>query len=101
MSGASESSSVERASWRTERSEYAMSGSSMRSPSARRSRARSDGRSRTLIITAAVLVVLFLGLTGFSSFWTERLWFKAAGFGNVFQTLLWTRDRSLPRLRRR
>ena len=26
------------------------------------------GRSRTLIITAAVLVVLFLGLTGFSSF---------------------------------
>lgn len=49
------------------------------------------GRSRTLIITAAVLVVLFLGLTGFSSFWTERLWFKAAGFGSVFQTLLWTR----------
>lgn len=49
------------------------------------------GRSRTLIITAAVLVVLFLGLTSFSSFWTERLWFKAAGFGSVFQTLLWTR----------
>ena len=38
-----------------------------------------------------MLVVLFLGLTGFASFWTERLWFKAAGFGSVFQTLLWTR----------
>jgi uncharacterized membrane protein (UPF0182 family) len=50
-----------------------------------------SGRSRTLIITAAVLVVLFLSLTGFASFWTERLWFKAAGFGSVFQTLLWTR----------
>ncbi|UUZ58198.1 UPF0182 family protein [Nocardioides sp. B-3] len=49
------------------------------------------GRSRTLIITAAVIVVLFLGLTGFSSFWTERLWFKSVGFGSVFQTLLWTR----------
>ncbi|WP_243395283.1 UPF0182 family protein [Nocardioides currus] len=48
-------------------------------------------RSRTLIITAAVLVVLFLVLTGFSSFWTERLWFKSTGFGSVFQTLLWTR----------
>ena len=35
--------------------------------------------------------MLFLGLTGFASFWTERLWFKAAGFGAVFQTLLWTR----------
>ncbi len=50
-----------------------------------------SGRSRTLIITAVVLVVLFLGLTGFASFWTERLWFRAAGFGSVFQTLLWTR----------
>ena len=50
-----------------------------------------SGRSRTLVITAAVLVVLFLGLTGFSSFWTERLWFKSVGFGSVFQTLLWTR----------
>ena len=50
-----------------------------------------SGRSRTIIIMAAVLVVLFLTLSGFASFWTERLWFKAAGFGSVFQTLLWTR----------
>lgn len=50
-----------------------------------------SGRSRTLAITAAVLVALFLGLTGFSSFWTERLWFSSVGFGSVFQTLLWTR----------
>ncbi|QIK77339.1 UPF0182 family protein [Nocardioides piscis] len=50
-----------------------------------------NGRSRTLIITAAVMVVLFLSLTTFASFWTERLWFKAAGYSSVFGTLLWTR----------
>lgn len=50
-----------------------------------------SGRSRTLVITAAVLVVLFVGLTGFATFWTERLWFASTGYGSVFSTLLWTR----------
>ncbi|PVG83510.1 UPF0182 family protein [Nocardioides gansuensis] len=52
---------------------------------------RPPGRSRTLVITAGVLVVGFLLITGFSSFWTERLWFRAAGYSGVFSTLLWTR----------
>ncbi|WP_224766129.1 UPF0182 family membrane protein [Nocardioides campestrisoli] len=43
------------------------------------------------MITAAVLLVLFLGLTAFSAFWTERLWFDSFGFKGVFSTLLWTR----------
>ena len=50
-----------------------------------------SSRSRALVITAAVLVVAFIALTGFSSFWTERLWFGSVGYSEVFSTLLWTR----------
>jgi uncharacterized membrane protein (UPF0182 family) len=53
--------------------------------------ARPPGRSRALVITAVVLVIAFFGLTTFSNFYTERLWFKDGGFGSVFSTLLWTR----------
>ncbi|GAB2884428.1 UPF0182 family membrane protein [Nocardioides pacificus] len=49
------------------------------------------GRSRALLITAVVLVLAFLALTGISSFWTERLWFRSLDYGSVFTTLLWTR----------
>ncbi|WP_457206202.1 UPF0182 family protein, partial [Nocardioides sp. P5_C9_2] len=48
-------------------------------------------RSRALVITAAVLVVAFIALTGFSSFWTDRMWFGSVGYSEVFSTLLWTR----------
>ena len=30
-------------------------------------------------------------LSGFASFWTERLWFKSVDYGDVFTTLLLTR----------
>lgn len=50
-----------------------------------------SGRSRALIITAGVLVAVFIALTGFSSFWTDRLWFGSVGYSSVFTTLLWTR----------
>ena len=50
-----------------------------------------SGRSRTLFITASVLVALFLALSGFASFWTERLWFESVGYSSVFGTMLWTR----------
>jgi uncharacterized membrane protein (UPF0182 family) len=49
------------------------------------------GRSRTLVITATVLVALFLFLSAFASFWTERLWFESVDYSSVFTTLLWTR----------
>ena len=52
---------------------------------------RPPGRSRALVITAVVLVLAFFGLTTFSNFYTERLWFSDVGFGSVFSTLLWTR----------
>ena len=48
-------------------------------------------RSRALLITAGVLVLGFLLLTAVASFWTERLWFKSIGYGDVFTRLLWTR----------
>ncbi|MDN4163567.1 UPF0182 family membrane protein [Nocardioides abyssi] len=48
-------------------------------------------RSRALVITAVVLVVAFFGLTTFASFYTDRLWFRGAGYGSVFTTLFWTR----------
>jgi uncharacterized protein len=52
---------------------------------------RPPNRSRALVITAVVLVLAFFGLTTFSNFYTERLWFDDADYGSVFSTLLWTR----------
>ncbi|WP_110241800.1 UPF0182 family protein [Nocardioides gilvus] len=48
-------------------------------------------RSRALVITAAVLLVGFLLLSAFSSFWTERAWFGAVDFRGVFDKLILTR----------
>ncbi len=48
-------------------------------------------RSRALLITGVILVLFILGLTGFSSIYTDRLWYQSAGYGQVFSTLLWTR----------
>lgn len=48
-------------------------------------------RSRALVITAAVVVLAFFGLTTFASFYTDRLWFRGADYGSVFTTLFWTR----------
>jgi len=38
-----------------------------------------------------VLVFIFMLLSGFASFWTERLWFRSVGYSEVFTTLLLTR----------
>ncbi len=48
-------------------------------------------RSRSLVITAGVLLAAFLLFTGFASFWTERMWFGALDYGGVFSKLVWTR----------
>ncbi len=48
-------------------------------------------RSRALLITGVILVLFILGMTGFSSIYTDRLWYQSAGYGQVFSTLLWTR----------
>ena len=48
-------------------------------------------RSRALVWTAIILVATFIALSGFSSLWTERMWFRSVGFGQVFSNLLWTR----------
>ena len=51
----------------------------------------SPARSRALLITAIVVIVSIFGLTGFSSIYTDRLWYQSVGYGGVFSTLLWTR----------
>lgn len=48
-------------------------------------------RPGALVITAIILVLAFMLLSGFASFWTERLWFRSTGYGQVFTTLLLTR----------
>lgn len=48
-------------------------------------------RSRALVITAVILVVGFLLLSAFASFWTERLWFASVDYSGVFSTLVLTR----------
>ncbi|RYB92920.1 UPF0182 family protein [Nocardioides oleivorans] len=48
-------------------------------------------RPGALVITAIILIVLFMLLSGFASFWTDRLWFKSVGYSEVFTTLLLTR----------
>lgn len=49
------------------------------------------GRSRALLITAGIVVAAVLFTAAFSGFWTERLWFDAAGYGSVWSKLVWTR----------
>ena len=48
-------------------------------------------RPRALILTAIILVFGFMLLSGFASFWTERLWFGSVGYTEVFTTLLLTK----------
>ena len=53
--------------------------------------ARPQSRSRALLITGLVLVLAFFALTTFSSIYTDRLWYRAEGYGEVFSKLFWTR----------
>ncbi|MET7302412.1 UPF0182 family protein [Embleya sp. NPDC005575] len=48
-------------------------------------------RSRTLLLTLAILVVIVVAWVLFANFWTDWLWYKSVGYGNVFTTKLWTR----------
>jgi len=48
-------------------------------------------RSRALLITAAILVAGFFVLTTFAAIWTDRAWFKAVDYPEVFSTMIWTR----------
>jgi uncharacterized membrane protein (UPF0182 family) len=52
---------------------------------------RRSGRTRALVITAVVLVLLFLGLTTFASIYTDHLWYSDSGYSEVFSTMFWTR----------
>ena len=60
-------------------------------PGGQRPVATASRRPGALVITSIVLVVGFMLLSGFASFWTERLWFGSVGYREVFTTLLLTR----------
>lgn len=48
-------------------------------------------RTRALIITAVILVVLFFLLTALTGVLTDRMWFNSVGYGEVFGKLLGTK----------
>ena len=48
-------------------------------------------RARALVITGVILIVGFFLLSAFAGIYTDRLWFKEVGYGEVFSTMLWTR----------
>lgn len=48
-------------------------------------------RLRTLLLTLAIVVVVVVAWVLFANFWTDWLWYKSVGYGNVFTTRLWTR----------
>ncbi|MGA9749053.1 MAG: UPF0182 family protein [Nocardioides sp.] len=48
-------------------------------------------RSRALVGTAVILVVLFFLGSVFTGIWTDRLWFRSLGYSAVFNTMLGTR----------
>jgi uncharacterized protein len=52
---------------------------------------RPGRRARALVITGAALLLAFFGLTALSAIYTDRLWYKEVGYGQVFSTMLWTR----------
>ena len=53
--------------------------------------AGSSGRSRALVVTAVVVILAFFGLTTFAGIYTDRLWYRSGGYGEVFSTLFWTK----------
>src|SRR5919109_2348207 len=46
---------------------------------------------RVLLPTILTLAVLIFGIAVFTGVWTDRLWFQAIGYADVFQTVLFTR----------
>ncbi len=52
---------------------------------------RPAGRSRALLLTGAVLVAAFFGISVFTGIWTDRLWFDSLDYGSVFSKMLGTR----------
>jgi uncharacterized membrane protein (UPF0182 family) len=60
-------------------------------PAPRAPRRGGQPRSRALIGTVVVLVVVFFGISVFDGIWTDRLWFQSVGYSRVFATVLGTK----------
>jgi uncharacterized membrane protein (UPF0182 family) len=48
-------------------------------------------RRGALLLTAAILIVLFIAFTLFASYYTDWLWYKSVGITGVYTTQLWVR----------
>ncbi|HEX5016332.1 MAG TPA: UPF0182 family protein, partial [Actinomycetes bacterium] len=48
-------------------------------------------RRGALLLTIAILVVLFIGFTLFASYYTDWLWYRSVDITSVYTTQLWTR----------
>ena len=57
-------------------------------PTAPRATVGGTGRSRTIVLTFAILGVLMVLASLLSAFWTERLWFSSVGYASVFTAIL-------------
>ncbi|HET9501238.1 MAG TPA: UPF0182 family protein [Marmoricola sp.] len=48
-------------------------------------------RPRPVVLTIIVVALFLLLFSIFAGIWTEKLWFGALGYGEVFNKLIWTR----------
>jgi uncharacterized membrane protein (UPF0182 family) len=60
----------------------------MRTPTDMPQRRRISRGRLALILTAAVVFVLFLSLRGLAGFWTDWMWFDSLGLSSVFTGVL-------------
>ena len=52
---------------------------------------RISGRRSAILPTLIIAAVLVVAFAIFTSFWTDRLWYRSMDFGTVFSTMLLTR----------
>ena len=52
---------------------------------------RPSRRTRTLLITVAILALLMIAFVMFAGFWTDLLWYRSVHYSSVFTTMLWTK----------
>jgi len=60
----------------------------MRTPTDMPQRRRISRGRLALIVTAAVVFVLFMSLRGLAGFWTDWMWFDSLGLSSVFTGVL-------------
>ena len=60
-------------------------------PQAPSGSSKAPRRRGAILLTIAILVVLFIGFTIFASYYTDWLWYRSVGITSVYTTQLWMR----------